>query len=393
MNKQLMVAIIIASSSIIFIGSDICLPSIPHIAEQFAVSDANAQLAITLFFAGQVLSTLFWGRFSDRLGRCKTFFWGMVVFWLGTLICMVQGNLHLFLLGRLIEGVGSVAVPVVGWAIIHDLYPKDKSAHAMTWIGGIVSIAPMIAPVLGGVIDKQFGWQASFYFIAIISFIILLALKNMLREKQEVSKVEGNVFKTYSEIIRNKVFVSYIWIFGLLSCGEWCFLTVAPFFYKNTLGLNVETIGFMMSISTGFYVIGTLIANHLLKRMSIDVLLRLGNKISLIASILFLMFYLFAYYNALLITLAFGLYVLGASILWGITSSRALQCYEMNRGAASAIRSLMLISSFTIGSFIGTLIDNSDLLQVSLVLIGFSLASARLYYSKPLITHRQIVEQ
>jgi MFS family permease len=172
LNKNLMLSIIVASSILCLTASDICLPSIPQIAEYFSVSDANAQFSISFFLGGQVAATLFWGTFSDRVGRLKAFFLGMLLFFIGTLVCMSNISLELFLAGRLIEGIGSVVIPVVGWAIIQDLYPKDKSARIMTWMGSIISLAPMAAPAFGGQIDKFFGWQADFYFIALFTFII-----------------------------------------------------------------------------------------------------------------------------------------------------------------------------------------------------------------------------
>jgi predicted MFS family arabinose efflux permease len=209
-----------------------------------------------------------------------------------------------------------------------------------------------------------------------------------LKENQTTLKTNSDLRQGYSSIIRNKTFLSYVSMFALLSCGEWCFMTTVPLLYKNTLHLNAEKIGFLMSLSAGFYILGTLLTNQLLKKISIDAVLRLGIKLSTAASILLLYFHWTDHYQALFISVTFGIYLLGASLLWGPTTSRALQCYETNRGAASAVRSLLLIGFFTLGSYLGTLIE-SNLLHLSIVMIFVSLASAKVYYSKPLANQRR----
>lgn len=183
LNKHLTLLTIVSSSIITLFASDIFLPSLPNIAEYFAVTNSKAQLSISFFLGGQVLTTLFWGFFSDRLGRQKAFQLGMGIFLIGTIICIDSTTITIFLIGRLIQGIGGVAVPVIGWAIIQDLYPKDKSAGIMSWIGSIIALAPMTAPALGGQLDKLWGWKADFYFIFILTTLILICQFIQSKEK------------------------------------------------------------------------------------------------------------------------------------------------------------------------------------------------------------------
>lgn len=390
MNKQLSLLVIISASLITLMSSDIFLPSMPEIAEYFFVNSSSAQLSISFFLGGQILATLFWGALSDNIGRKKAFSIGMYLFLTGTIICIASVNIYIFLLGRVIQGIGGVVAPVVGWALIQDMYPKDKSAGIMSWIGSIIALAPMTAPVIGGQISIYFHWKGDFYFIAIITSIILVGITALPENRFTIKKNNPTkeAIRQYTNILGNKLFVSYVSLFALLACGQWCFLTIAPFLYKNIMHLSADKVGLLMALSASFFILGATLASRLLNRLGIDKLLGMGTKLSALSGLLLLVFHLFGIYNPILISLAFGFYLFCASLLWGASSSRALQCYEEARGAASSVRSLLMIVFFASGSYLGTLIRNDSLLDVSIVLIILSASSIALHLSTVLENKR-----
>lgn len=82
------------------------------IADYFFVDSSTAQYSISFFLGGQILATLFWGPLSDNIGRKKAFSIGMYLFFIGTIICILSVSIITFLLGRVIQGIGGVVVPV-----------------------------------------------------------------------------------------------------------------------------------------------------------------------------------------------------------------------------------------------------------------------------------------
>lgn len=370
--------IIITFSIITFFSSDMFLPSIPKIAHYFSISESISKLSVVFFFVGQLVSALFWGTVSDRLGHQKAFNIGVYVFLFGTVLCAISTSFGFFLIGRIIEGIGSIVAPVIGLAIIQTMYPKDKSTHVMSVLGGIIALAPMIAPSLGGVIESLWGWRSNFYCILILTLLIILCFHKLPKHENNIKQRQDNknAIQVYVQIIRNKIFTSWVSLFALLACGQWCFITIAPFLYRNKMGLNPQAIGGFMTLSALFFIVGTLNANKFLKHISVDNLIKLGIRVSTMGSLVLLFLHLFNIYYPILISLAFGLYLFGASLLWGSTSSRALQCFKESLGSASAIRSLLMISFFVLGSCIGTLTNDKDLLFVSIFLVICSISSA-----------------
>ena len=209
MNKNSVLFVVVSSALVTLFASDIYLPSMPRIAAYFSVDNSQVQLSLSFFLGGQLLTTLFWGTLSDTIGRKKSYFIGMLIFLLGTFFCIVSENIHIFLLGRLLQGAGGIVSAVVGWALIQDVYPKDKSARIMSWIGSIIAVAPMVAPVLGGLIAKHFNWKYDFYLIAFFASIVLVGIYNLsdVQKAAVTSFSPKAVVKQYVGIITNKLFL------------------------------------------------------------------------------------------------------------------------------------------------------------------------------------------
>ena len=117
-----------------------------------------------------------WGIISDYHDRKRIIAWGLLVFILGSIFAVMSWNIETFLIGRFIQGVGGVVVPVAGYSLIHDLYPDDQSAKVISWLGTVTCMAPIVAPLLGGYLEEMYGWHASFYFLLIMIFIPFLVM-------------------------------------------------------------------------------------------------------------------------------------------------------------------------------------------------------------------------
>ncbi|KTD76346.1 MFS transporter [Legionella waltersii] len=392
-NMQLF--IVIAACVLILIGTDILLPSLPHIAYDLEVSANDAKLIISMFMIGQFATVLIWGIVADQIGRRKTLFLGMLIFLVGSLLNLMTDSIQLFLISRFIQGAGGVVVPVAGWALIQDLFPKDAGARILTWVGTLTAVIPLFAPALGGKLDVLYGWHSNLYCIAvyslILTFMMLCLPKQASIAKSETPRIKNQLVNYYS-IIKNKTFISYISLFGLLNCGEWCFLTVAPFYYSN-VQISPDQMGLLlMSTSMGF-VLGSLLATKLFNRFGIDKTIALGIQLAILSSLMLLLGVYFHWSNYQLYNaLDMAVYIMSSAVLWGATTSRALQCFDDCRGSASAVRSLILLCFASFGTYIGRLIDHRNLYSVGIFLLIMALATWWVFNNKELKSLRLVDE-
>lgn len=390
-SRSVQLLIVMASTILGLIATDIILPSLPHITHFFMVPPNEGKMLLSIYMMGQFSTVLFWGLIADLLGHKRTLILGMILFFLGAAMSVVAPTLSLLSLSRFLQGAGAVVAPVAGWALIQDLFPKDESAKILAWVGTLTAIVPLFAPVIGGLLDVLYGWQYSFYCIAAYSLTLCIALLSLPKSAPSQPLITLSFKKRismYLHIVQNKTFISYIALFGLLNCGEWCFLTIAPFYYAEK-NIPPNTMGLLLALISLGFVIGSLLASRFFKLFGIDKTLHLGIQLALISSIALLLGELFHWSDYQLFNaLDLSCYIASAALLWGGTTSRALQCYETSRGSASAVRSLILLCFSAFGTYFGRLISHVNLIPVSFFLFFTALCALIVFNSKELKTQR-----
>jgi DHA1 family bicyclomycin/chloramphenicol resistance-like MFS transporter len=377
MNSRFFQSLIVTLAAMTTIAStDIFLPSLPDITIYFSTTPEHIQLSITLALLGALVGAPLMGSLSDYYGRKSMLLAGMLIFFFATMGCVYAPSMVSFLAFRFLQGIGSTASFVIGWAIIQELYPKDESAKMMSWIGSIIGVSPMIAPTLGGYIHVLFGWRANFVLIA--SLAGLLAVLIILSRPPLAIVVKGNspspmtLLRNYKFIFKDRVFMLYLSFFSLLNCGLWAYLTLVPFYFETILHLSPHIFGLYLSVGPLFYMLGTFFTPILLRYVDVMQTIFLGVMFALGGSIGLLCTALFIPHSPLLITFFIGFYILGIAVVWGPSTSRALQKFEDMRGAASAVRGLFVTFFFAVGSLVGSFLNNS------LILLAFFLIAIAL---------------
>jgi MFS family permease len=279
----------------------------------------------------------------------------------------------LFIFARFIQGIGAVAPSVVGWVMIQDLYPGDEGSKILSWVGAIVSVGPFAAPSLGGYVHTMYGWQGNF--LGLLIFTIPLTFGwTMVKINGPVKTVDqrlslGKTFATYQMILKNKIFLGYVFMFSLLGAGEICYLTVSPFYFEKVLHLSPDVFGLYLSGSASFYIFGTLCTNSIMKKFGVEITLKIGAMIAVLGSLILVGTALFIPHTINMVALSFCFYFFGAAIVWGPSTSRAIQQFESEKGSASAVRSLILMGFFSLGGFIGSLLNDISLIPLSGVIV------------------------
>lgn len=394
MHRTIQLLIVITSSILALIGTDIILPSLPHIAHDFSVPFNDVKMLLSIYMIGQFTTVLFWGMVADQIGRIYTLLLGMLLFFLGSVLCLMADSINLLLIARFLQGAGAVVAPVAGWALIQDLFPKDEGARILAKVGTLTAIIPLFAPAIGGTLDVLYGWRSSFYCITVFSLTLSLLLITAPKVRYTRPAATPNLktrFTIYLRIIKNKTFISYIALFGLLNCGEWCFLTVAPFYYANK-NIPANSMGYLLMCTFMGFFLGSLVATRLFKLFGIDKTINIGIQLALVSSVALLAGEYFHWSeHQLFNALDMGLYISSSALLWGGTTSRALQCFEEHRGAASAIRSLLLLCFSSFGTYFGRLISHTTLLHIGFFLFFMALCTLLVFNNKELKAERLTV--
>jgi len=367
-------------------ATDIYLPSLPDMALYFAVSEEAMRGTITIFLFGSLVSALPLGLLADGFGRRIMLSLSLAIFTVGSFLCAIAHWLPLFMTGRFLQGAGAVAIPVIGFVIIHDIHKENNAAKVMAWLGALFSVTPLLAPSLGGFLDVTIGWQSSFVLLACVGAVsaILCALK--LPETKIIGSINNlsfnTIFHNYKEVLKNRAFLLYVFIFSAICCGEWCYLTLAPFHFERVLGLTADECGVYISGIGASYLLSTFLSPWIIDRFGAHKAIIVGIIFGLAGSLILMALFFIYPKSPLLVALGLTIYMMGTAIIWGPAATKSLQSFDHQRGIASSIRSLILTGSFAAGSFAGTLLDYRSILPLALFL--FLCSSLSLIFFKKL---------
>lgn len=164
-------------TSMVALSIDTMLPALSQIGQQLGAQQAQqSQLIISMLILGMALGQLFFGALSDAKGRKFAIQSGLVIFALGSVVCMYASNMQMMLLGRFIQGIGVSGPRISSMALIRDQYQGEAMARIMSFITMVFILVPMIAPALGQLVLLSFNWQAIFALFLFIAVLVSLWL-------------------------------------------------------------------------------------------------------------------------------------------------------------------------------------------------------------------------
>ena len=164
---------------------DIYLPAFANIAHDLNTSINYIELSVTTFFFGMATGQLIYGPLADRFGRRKPLLIGMMIYLISTIGCIFATNIFIFIFCRLMQSLGGCAGMVITRAIARDLYNPKEFAIFFSNISLVMSMGPILAPIIGTLLNHVLGWRAIFWVLALLNIICLLNIWFFLPETNQ----------------------------------------------------------------------------------------------------------------------------------------------------------------------------------------------------------------
>ncbi|MFC4353211.1 multidrug effflux MFS transporter [Fodinicurvata halophila] len=273
------IAILIAASAIGPLALNIFIPSMPGLQYSLSADYATVQLTLTLYLIGLAVSQLLYGPLSDRYGRRPLLLGGLGLFVLASLACSFATSIEELILARILQAVGGCSGIVLGRAIVRDLYERDQAASMIGYITMAWVLAPMVAPLIGGILDTWYGWQASFYFLVVTGALVFLACLRWLHEtnfhRQSADGLRGFVIG-FPVLLRRKEFLAYALQLSFNSSVFFSFLAGAPYVMTETLGRSPVEYGIYFALVSLGYMAGNGLSGRFSVQRGIDSMILLG---------------------------------------------------------------------------------------------------------------------
>src|SRR5574343_653597 len=153
---------------------DTFLPAIHDMGQSLGASPIEMQQTLSIYLFCYALMMLWHGAISDTVGRRPVILLSTLTFAVASIGCALAPNLGTLLLFRAMQGLCGGAGLVVGRAVIRDRFHGHDAQRLMSQVTMLFSLAPAIAPVIGGLLFGAFGWRSIFWFMALLGVLILL---------------------------------------------------------------------------------------------------------------------------------------------------------------------------------------------------------------------------
>lgn len=216
---------------------DMYLPGLPQLSGDLSATASATQLTLTACLAGLALGQLLAGPLSDRMGRRRPVLAGAALFAAASLACAVAPSVETLVGLRFLQGLGGAAGIVVGRAIVRDLYEGDAAARLYSSLMLVGGIAPILAPVIGGLLLAVTDWRGVFVVLSACGAALLAAAARGLPESLATRSSRRGGART---VLRDRRFVAYALCSGLMMGAMFAYIAGSPFVLQTIYGLSPQ---------------------------------------------------------------------------------------------------------------------------------------------------------
>ena len=357
-------AMLAALSAIGPLTTDMYLPSLPDIARQLDASTAQVQLTISAYLIGFAVGQVFYGPMSDRHGRKPVLFGAVALYCAASLACALSTSIEMLIIARAAQALGGSGGIVLARAIVRDLYSGARAGRELSLIGAVMALAPVLAPLIGGVLQTGFGWRSVFFVLVATGFfgtaIVLPLLPETLSARAAEPVSPSSMLKSYRVVARNPAYLAYLALASTSFAGLFAWISGSSFVLQYLFGLSPFQFGVAFAVGSIGYMAGTTLAARLVMRHGIDRTLGVGAGAMAAGGLGMVAAVAFGLTSAASLVLPMALYLAGLGMLLPQSIAGAMTPFPERAGAASALLGLVQQSVAALcGAAVGALLGSS----------------------------------
>jgi len=359
---------------------DMYLPSLPAIGAALKADPSATQATVASFLAGMALGQMFYGPASDRLGRRGPILFGIAVFVLASAGCALAQNIDQLLVGRFVQALGACAGGVVVRAVVRDQFNHTETARMLSLMMLIMGLAPILAPLLGGVLLGLGDWSWNFWFMALFGVLLgaatVLRLKESRSEATAIQASKENPLQSYLAVLREKRLVGYVLAGALNGATLFTYVASSPELMMGIYKVPVAIFPFLFSLNAVAIIGSSQLNRYALRKATTDQVLARASNVSLVVGVLLALAALTGIggpYTVLPLLFA----LLGSyGFMGGNTTAGALSVDPLRAGATSALLGAASFGAGALASSLAALFHDGTARPMALVMFCAMLGSA-----------------
>jgi DHA1 family bicyclomycin/chloramphenicol resistance-like MFS transporter len=229
---------------------DMGLPAFPALERELGASAAGAGLTLSLFLVGFAVAQLVLGPLSDRVGRRPVLLGGLTLYATAGMLCAAAPSIVVLLVLRLIQGACAASGTVMALAMVRDLFTGAAARTRLSYVAVVLSVAPIVAPMLGSAALALAGWRAIYAALGGAGLVLLLAAAFALPETHRPSCTPLNPLHGFARMLGHRsAFASAV--VNALSFGAlFAYISASPMVLMGALGVSAPVYGLLFAITS-----------------------------------------------------------------------------------------------------------------------------------------------
>jgi MFS transporter, DHA1 family, multidrug resistance protein len=281
-------AILVAISTLQPFALNVLAPATPGLARALETDYATIQLTLTLYLLAVALTQLIVGPISDRIGRRPCVLAAIMMFMAGSVMGAFADTIPTLLAARIVQAMGGGTCFALSRAIVRDTASKNEAASLIGYITMAMVISPMVAPLVGGFLDANFGWRS--VFVAMLGMAAPVALGAYLYLGETAGRFgEAASVKAmaagFPVLMRSRAFVGYTLALSFTTASFFVFIAGAPYVVVEVMGRKPEVYGAFFMVNAAGYMAGNFVTGRFGERLGSERLIVVGTGLS-VASVL-----------------------------------------------------------------------------------------------------------
>ncbi|WP_313021230.1 multidrug efflux MFS transporter EmrD [Atlantibacter hermannii] len=313
----------------------IYIPAIADMARELQVREGAVQSVMAAYLMTYGVSQLVYGPISDRVGRRPVILVGMSIFMLATLIALRTSSLPILIAASALQGMGTGVAGVMARTMPRDLFEGSALRHANSLLNMGILVSPLLAPLIGGLLDTVWGWRACFAFLLALCVIVTFSMARWMPETRPPQAPRTRLIASYKTLFSNASFNCFLLMLIGGLAGIAVFEACAGVLMGAVMGLNsmVVSVLFILPIPAAFF--GAWYAGRQNKRFSS--LMWQSVMSCLLAGILMWIPGWFGVMNIWTLLLPAALFFFGAGMLFPLATTGAMEPFPFLAGTAGAL--------------------------------------------------------
>lgn len=241
--------------------TDFYLPALPALAGYFETTASLVQLSLTFSMVGLAVGQLIIGPLSDKYGRKKPLITSLVLFCISTMGCLYAPDIYTFIFFRLLQGLSGAGGVVISKSIATDLYRGKELTRFFSMLSSVQGIAPVCAPVLGGLLLEVTDWKGIFWILVLIGALLIVALaffKESLSDEQKRHDGLFSTFRHYIPVFRNTQFMRYVLVQAFAMGVMFTYIAASPFIFQEHFKMSPLAYSLCFGVNAAGIMLGSL---------------------------------------------------------------------------------------------------------------------------------------